>query len=311
MEKLFVMKVKECMVMIINSLSRHFKEGAKNLIRNGWMSFAAFSAVVVTLAIVGVSLLVALNVQQMSKYVANQLEVSAYLQQNLSNAEGQKIEMQVENIPGVKSVVLETKQQGLKQLETELGPQYGDLLKGLGTNPLPVTLIVKADNPRDTLQVANNLKTIPQIASVNDGAEYVRPLFRVLDIVRNIGAVLLLAMFLTAVFLISNTIRIAIFSRRREIEIMRLVGATNGFIRMPFLVESTLIGVFGGAVPAVALDFLYQYLYQISGGYFYGIHFPLISVNWFVIKVTVALLVLGFVLGFWGGFMSVRKFLRI
>lgn len=296
--------------MTIRAFGRHFREGLKNLVRNGWMTFAAMTAVMITLAIVGMAMMIALNAEQMSHYVANQLEVSAYLKQNLNSAEGEAVATDVRRLPDVKSVVVVTKSQGLKQLQADLGSQYSDLLRGLHSNPLPVTLIIKANNPKETLRVASEVKSIPEVSSVNDGAQYVRPLFRVLDIARNIGLVFVLALFLTAMFLISNTIKIAIFSRRREIEIMRLVGATNGFIRMPFLVESTLIGMIGAAVPAAVLGYVYEYLYRVTGGVFYGLHFPLVPATEFVVKLVVALLALGFVIGAWGGFVSVRKFLR-
>lgn len=296
--------------MIIKMLLRHFREGLKNLIRNGWMTFASVSAVAITLLILGVSLVIALNAENMSSYVAGQLEVDVFLQQNLTDTQGMQVANQIKTMPGVKSVQFVTKAQGLQDLEKRLGPQYGNLLTGI-QNPLPDKVIVKATDPKQTLALANQIKGISGVAKVNDGQSFVERFFQLMDVIRNIGLVFVVALVITAMFLISNTIKITIFSRRREIEIMKLVGATNWFIRWPFLTEGMLIGAFGAALPFAVILFAYHSIYVRMGGLFQVLTFPLVTTASLASKMALILFGLGLFIGIWGGIMSVRKFLRV
>lgn len=296
--------------MIIKMLLRHFREGLKNLIRNGWMTFASVSAVAITLLILGVSLVIALNAENMSSYVAGQLEVDVFLQQNLTDTQGMQLANQIKTMPGVKSVQFVTKAQGLQDLEKRLGPQYGNLLTGI-QNPLPDKVIVKATDPKQTLALANQIKGISGVAKVNDGQSFVERFFQLMDVIRNIGLVFVVALVITAMFLISNTIKITIFSRRREIEIMKLVGATNWFIRWPFLTEGMLIGAFGAALPFAVILFAYHSIYVRMGGLFQVLTFPLVTTASLASKMALILFGLGLFIGIWGGIMSVRKFLRV
>ncbi|MCL6443324.1 MAG: permease-like cell division protein FtsX [Alicyclobacillus sp.] len=298
--------------MRIRMIARHLRESVKNLIRNGWMSFASISAVAITLLILGVSLVIAMNAQALSKYVEGQLEVDVYLQPKLTDAQGQQIAAQVKQLPGIASVEFVSKEDGFKQLQSSIGKQYEDVLGALeGNNPLPVQLIVKAADPRETLSVAQEIRSLPGVQKVNDGKQYVDKLFGFLDVIRNIGFVFVVGLVVTAMFLISNTIRITIFSRRREIEIMKLVGATNWFIRWPFIWEGIIIGVVGTLIPYAILVYGYQSLFTHLSGTFFVLAFPLIEASQIASKLALVLFGLGIMIGLWGGIMSVRRFLRV
>lgn len=305
------MNRKERMDMTIKTLGRHLREGVKSILRNGWMTFASVSSVMITLIIIGLSLVIAMNAEQMTHYVTGQLEINVYLSNSINTTQGQQVADEVKQLAGVQSVKLLTKAQGLQQLQQELGGQYKDLFTGINDNPLPVQLIVKASNPKQILQVASEVGHVQGVAKVTDGAQYVQTLFHVLDMIRNVGLVFVIALLLTAMFLISNTIKITIFSRSREIEIMKLVGATNWFIRMPFVIEAVLIGMIGALIPFLAVTFVYHLAYVASGGIFYGLSFPLVTVAAVTGKIAVVLFGIGILIGAWGGIMSVRKFLKI
>lgn len=292
-------------------IGRHFREGFLNVIRNGWMSFAAISAVIVTLAVLGLSLIITMNAAQMSKYVTNQLEFSAFLSVSASKQAQVQLTNQVQSLSDVKSVQLISQSQGLAQMEQKLGTQYKDILSGLKSNPIPPQLVVTPKDPRNILQVSNEVAKLPGIATVRDPHQIVGAIFSTLDIVRDIGVIFVIALFITSMFLISNTIRITIFSRRREIEIMKLVGATNWFIRWPFIVEGMIIGFLGALVPLAILGFGYDELYARANGMFRGIAFPLVQAGDLATKLTVVLIGIGLFIGIWGGTMSVRKFLRV
>ncbi|MCL6637660.1 MAG: permease-like cell division protein FtsX [Alicyclobacillus sp.] len=298
--------------MKIRMMGRHFREGVKNLLRNGWMTFASVSAVAVTLLILGSTLAITLNAQQMSQYVAGQLEISVFLKDNLSDAQAQQVANEVKAMPGVKSVQYVSKEEGFKQLQQELGSQYQDILSELSQqNTLPAKLVVKADDPRQTTELGQQLAALPEVAKVNDGKEIVDKLFRFLDLVRDVGLAFVAGLVVTAMFLISNTIRITIFSRRREIEIMKLVGATNWFIRWPFLTEGILIGSIGAVLPFAAILFGYQAVYEHFNGSFLALAFPLLSTHDLAGRLAEAMFGVGLAIGIWGGAMSIRRFLRV
>lgn len=296
---------------MMTRIIRHLREGLRNVIRNGWMSFAAVSAVMVTLAILGFSLILTFNVAQMSTYVTNQLEVDAFLNVNATQQVGEQVASQIRSMPNVKSVEIVSKVQGLEEVKKDLGPSYSSVINGFKTNPLPIKLVIQPKDPRNILQVSSEVATVKNVASVRDPHQYVGPIFKTLDIVRDVGVLFVIALLVTSMFLISNTIRITIFSRRREIEIMKLVGATNWFIRWPFIVEGIVIGVIGALIPLLLLGYGYKSLYSRAGGVFKGLSFPLVPSQQLELKLAVVLLGVGVVIGVWGGVMSVRRFLRI
>lgn len=291
-------------------MGRHLREGFKNTLRNGWMTFASISSVMITLIILGIALVIGLNATQVSHDVTSQLSVSAYLKTSIGTTQGQQIEQTVRQLPGVKSVQLVTKAQGLSELKSDLG-NYGNIVTSLKENPLPIKLVVQAVDPKNSATVVNEMKAVAGIDQVKDDPQVVNNLFHVLGMIRNIGVFFIVALLLTTMFLISNTIKITIFSRRREIEIMKLVGATNWFIRWPFLVEGMLIGVVGALIPYVILILGYKGVFQATGGTISGVGFQLVTSNALAFKMAVVMFGIGIVVGVWGGIMSVRKFLKV
>lgn len=299
--------------MRIKTFGRHIREGVKNLLRNGWMTFASISSVTITLLILGLSLVIAFNANQMSKYVSDQLEINVFLNLNVSDSQGATIADEVRKLPGVQTVQVITKEQGMKSLSQQIGSQYNDVVAGLsGTeNPLPVQLVVKAKDPTQQLTVSSEIKAVPGVYQIHDGKAYVDRLLNFLSIMRDVGIAFVLALVVTAMFLISNTIKITIFSRRREIEIMRLVGATNWFIRWPFLLEGMIIGGVGALIPLVTVTLGYNALFSHQDGIMQAFSFPLLQPSQLASTLAVIMLGIGLFIGTWGGIMSIRKFLKI
>jgi cell division transport system permease protein len=295
---------------MMSRIGRHLREGLRNVLRNGWMTFASVSAVMVTLAVLGISLIIATNAQQLSNSVANQVEFSANLDQSVTNQQAVSIAQQIRSMSDVASVQIITQAEGMTILKKELGSQYNDILNGFKSNPLPIQLVVKAADTRHTDQVAAQVSHVPHVANIKT-AGVMPSLFKTLDILRDVGIAFILALLVTSMFLISNTIRITIFSRRREIEIMKLVGATNWFIRWPFIIEGMFIGFFGAIIPLAILGYGYSALYAHVNGTFAGLTFPLVQAGTLTLKLAVIMVGIGIFIGIWGGVMSVRKFLRV
>ena len=179
------------------------------------------------------------------------------------------------------------------------------------SNPLGDALYVKAKEPQQTAAIAKKIDTYDYTYEVVYGEGKVEKLFNVLNTSRNIGLVLILALLFTAMFLISNTIRITIVARRREIEIMKLVGATNNFVRIPFLLEGIWLGVLGAIIPMVIISISYYKLYMYLEPKLQGELFQLLNVTPFIFQLNGLILFMGVFIGVWGSFMSVRKFLKV
>ncbi|WP_206832125.1 permease-like cell division protein FtsX [Alicyclobacillus fructus] len=290
---------------------RHVREGFKNVIRNGWMSFAALSAVIVTLAVLGFSLILTFNVAQMSNSVTGQLEFSAFLNVNASEKQGQQVAQEIRALPGVASVQVISKNEGLQQMKQELGQELSDVLNAFKENPLPIQIVVKPQDPHQIDRLAKEVSEIPGVAAVRDPHKLAAAIFRTLAVVRDVGIVFVVGLVVTSMFLISNTIRMTIFHRRREIEIMKLVGATNWFIRWPFIIEGMIIGLVGSVIPVVLLVYGYRSLYVKAKGVFSGLAFPLVQAGQIEVKLAVILIATGLLIGMWGGVITVRRFLRV
>jgi cell division transport system permease protein len=294
--------------MRLSTLGRHWREGFRNLGRNGWMTFASLSAVTVTLLLLGIFLLLAYNVAEFSKKIESQVEMNVYVKDGAAAGQVQELQRQISSLPGVHKVVYVSKEQGLQELREKFQDKK-ELLEGLEKeNPLPDKFVVRAAEPTKTAEIASRIETLPMVDKVNYGKGTVEKIFTVTSMVRNVGAAFVIGLCFTALFMISNTIKITIFARRREIEIMRLVGATNWFIRWPFLVEGLLIGMLGSLLPIAIIAFGYEYIIQNVGGIML---FTFAPFDPLVHTVALILLMIGGLIGMLGSVMSISRFLRI
>ena len=179
-------------------------------------------------------------------------------------------------------------------------------------NPLHNVFYAKAVNPQETEKVAKKIDRLDNTFEVKYGEGKIEKLFSFLNTSRNVGLVLILALLFTAMFLISNTIRITIVARRRDIEIMKLVGATNWFIRIPFILEGMWLGILGAIIPITLVTTLYYNIHKVLAPKLaQGNLFELLDFSPFIYQVNALILLMGVLIGVWGSFMSVRKFLRV
>lgn len=297
--------------MKIRTYGRHVREGLKNLARNGWMTFASVSAVAITLLILGFCLILALNVNHIATMVEQQVEVRVFLDVLVDKPAIQDVEKKIKEIPQVGSITFVSKEEGLKQLKHSFGKQ-AKLFDGLDKeNPLNDSFVVKPKLPQDTATIAQKIEGMQHVESVEYGKGTVEKLFAVTSTVRNIGIVFIVGLAFTAMFLISNTIKLTIVARRREIEIMKLVGATNWFIRWPFFVEGLLMGVAGSLIPIVLLSVGYYYLVQAVNSQITAFFFNLLPMDPMAYQVGLLLVTIGAFIGIWGSIVSVRRFLRV
>ncbi|MEF2968127.1 permease-like cell division protein FtsX [Paenibacillus sp. M1] len=304
--------------MSFNTFLRHLREGARNVLRNGWMSVASVTSIVVSLFILGVFVLLVLNVNSFADEADSQVQISAYLSSDVDDATREQLQNEIGMMEEVSRVTLIPKAEGLKDFREKLGEEGKDLLEGYDetTNPIPDTLKVEVIEPTTVPYVAGKISALNEkyqnnpIYKVNYGQGTTEKLFKITRMVRNIGFAFVAGLGLMAMFLISNTIRVTILARRREIGIMKLVGATNSFIRWPFFVEGALIGFIGSIITVGVLFFGYKELVD-SVKSDITLAFHLIPVNEIGLPISGLLLALGLLIGIWGSTMSIRKFLKV
>ncbi|GAA0368289.1 permease-like cell division protein FtsX [Bacillus horti] len=298
--------------MKIRTLGRHVREGVKNLGRNGWMTVASALSVTITLLILGIFLLLAMNVNSFAQEIEDQVEIRVFLDLESGEEEIAAVEQGLEALSGVRAITYVPKDEGIENFISSMGEQgqHFEEFKD-DNNPLPDVFVVQAIDPHGTEQLAQQIEQFDHVYRVNYGAGTVERLFAVTNTVRNIGLIFIIGLAFTAMLLIANTIKITIVARSREIEIMKLVGATNMFIRWPFFIEGLLLGIMGSIIPIAILLVGYQQLLEAVGQTLEIHFFALLPIYPLAYQISGLLLGIGAFIGIWGSITSVRRFLRI
>lgn len=297
------------MAMKIRTMEYFVKEAVSSLKHNGLMSFASISTVALSLLILGLFLVMVLNLNNMASALESQVQITVYLQDNLTDLEMREVGTRIQNLPGITQVFFVSKEEALERFKQRLGEQQG-MLSALGdTNPLPNAFEIKVDRPERVKSTAQAITQLKGVENAKFGQEVIEHVFNLTRMVRIFGLVLILFLALAALFIISNTIRITVFARRKEIGIMKYVGATDWFIRWPFLIEGMILG-FGGAFLAVVL--LFQTYSVLTAQVYESLAFlPLIPKYPFITNISIVLLVIGAAIGALGSTISLRRFMRV
>ena len=285
------------------------KETYKSIRRNGFMSFASISTVAVSLLVLGMFLMIFLNTNNLAQYLESQVQVSVYMQDSATDKELAAVKEMLTKMPGVVKVPQVSKQQALERFKKRLGDQE-QLLNSLGKdNPFPNSFEVQVDSPERIKVLTPQLGQLPKVETAKFGQEVVEHLFQLTKILRFGGILLVVFLAMATLFIISNTIRLTVFARRKEVIIMKYVGATDWFIRWPFLLEGMTLGFFGAVVAFILINSIYSGLLE-------RIHatlafLPLLPTSPLLLYVDLFLLVAGTGIGALGSYISLRKFLRV
>ena len=300
------------MAMKIRTVKYIFKQGIVGLWRNRGMSIASIGSVAASLVVLGVIITLVLNINNVADLTQMQFDsIQVYLQEDLNQNEIQEIGKSIALIDGVKNVEYESKEQALKNMKERWG-QQGYLLEYLENNPLPNSFIVNMDSLEHADGIVAVLQKLKGIDEIKYYKEIIENLIRIAKFIRTIGLVLILVLILIAMFIISNTIKLTLNARRQEINIMKYVGATNWFIRWPFVLEGVILGLAGAIIALVVVYFGYQYTFQvISERFTIVVSAYMISVKEMMGKTITMFSVLGAGVGALGSFISLRKHLRV
>ncbi|MGI6091566.1 MAG: ABC transporter permease [Veillonellaceae bacterium] len=295
--------------MKIRTMEYFIREAVVSLKRNSLMSFASVSTVALSLLILGIFLVMVLNLNNMAAVLESQVQISVYLHDDLSDYETREIGTRITKMPGVTQVLFVPKDEAMERFKTRLGDQQG-LLAALGdTNPLPDAFEVKVDKPERVKALAETIGEMEGVEKAKFGQEVVEKLFNLTKLMRIFGLILIIFLALAAVFIISNTIRITVFARRREIGIMKYVGATDWFIRWPFIIEGMILGIGGALVAVLLIGQLYS---GLTREVYQSLAFlPLIPQYPFINYISILLLVVGATIGALGSSISLRKFMKV
>ncbi len=280
-----------------------------SLRRNNWMTFASIGTVAVSLFVLGVFLILVLNMNRLAGMLESQVQISVYLEDHLTDREKRQIGYDIESLQGIDSVTYVDRETAKERLKERLGDQKY-LLDALSEdNPLPDAFEVTVTTPAVVESAAGAIAAMQGVEEAKYGQDVVEHLFDITRLMRIFGFVLMGLLGGATLFIISNTIRLTVFARRKEIAIMKYVGATDWFIRWPFLLEGIVLGCIGGFIAAVALRSFYAAM--AAKIYRTLAFFPLMPQYPFMNYVTLAILLAGIVIGAIGSVISLKRFLRV
>lgn len=298
------------MAMRISTIRFFIENSFKSLRRNKTISIASAATVAATLFILGISLLAMLNIQQGILEVQSKVEVKIYLKDNITSGQKSDIENKIKSVDGVVSVDYETKKEAVDKFRSQLGDQNKSLVNGLEKdNPLPNSYIIKVRTPEIVSEVVDNIKGMQGIESIQDGRGIVDKIIKITRTIRWIGTIILVILVGVSLFLIGNTIKLTVYSRRREIGIMKYIGATDWFIRWPFIIEGMIIGLAGAIVADIILYYLYKVIYvKVSSSF---LLMQLVSPQYVYTNILGIFILAGILIGALGSILSIRKFLIV
>lgn len=298
--------------MKLRSFQYIFQQSLRGIWRNRGMSIASISSVAASLTILGLVMVLVLNMSHLAGLAQTQFDsVQAYLDDHLSPAEIERIGQDIAQVSGVSYVHFESKEAAMSKMKERWGEQ-GYLLDTLEDNPLPDSYIVHVNHISLSDRVVNELNGVPGIEEVKYYRDIIDNLIRAAGLIRSVGLFVIIILIMIAIFIISNTIKLTINTRKREINIMKYVGATNWFIRWPFFIEGTVLGLIGACIALVIVYFGYQTVFDMITTRFFVIFSAyLLTVEEMMRRTVLMFTVLGAGVGALGSIISLRRYLEV
>ncbi|WP_298704271.1 permease-like cell division protein FtsX [uncultured Veillonella sp.] len=289
---------------------RYFvKEALKSMSRNGLMTLASISTVALSLFILGVFTCGVVNLNNLASNLESQVEISVYLKDGLNQNQINNVQNKLKDMNNVKNLEFVSKDEAMKRFKERLGEQQGLVAALDGNNPLPSSFVITFENPEEVKEAAKLVTTYPEVESAHYGQDVIEQIFKITQVIR-IGGIALIAFLAGAtLFIISNTIRLTVFARRKEIGIMKYVGATNWFIRWPFLIEGMLLGFIGAAIAAACVWEFYHFItLEVESSLAF---LPLVPMVPFFYDLTAILFGVGILVGAIGSTISLKQYMKV
>ena len=297
----------------IRTLIRYIRDAVKSVIRNFSLSLASISCIAITLIVVSFSLILSYNVENFTELIRKDVTMVIFLDREATEVDYARIEKAIRATNNVEELVFKSKQDAA--LETALENEVFQTIVDSWTeetNPLLDSYELKVKDVDKIKETVSDIKKIDKVNSVNYGEEMVEQLITVFDVINKISIGAVIALVVVTAFLITNTIKLAIYARKREIEIMRLVGASNISIKVPFVIEGLFLGFLGSIIPVIITIYGYISLYDYFDGKLFGSSLiRLIEPTPFVYLASLLLVIIGIIVGMFGSWQAVKKYLKI
>lgn len=299
---------------VIRILGRNIENAFKSVFRNLSLSMASIVCTTITLILVSVAVILTSNVNNFTKDLENEIAMNIFLDKGTTIEQEQEVRRQIESISNINkdSIIYKTREEQ-KREKMEESEDLRTIMSTWTeeTNPLLTEFIVSVN---DITKIKETIEKINEIELVNEvryGEKEVEDLVSVFDAIEKSSIVIIGALIIVTIFLICNTIKLTIFSRKSEIEIMRLVGTSNTVIKLPFVIEGLILGIVGSIIPILLTIYLYMIIYDKMNGYFLMNIIRMIKPFPFVLYVSLLILLIGAVVGMIGSYRSARKYLKI
>ena len=297
---------------VLRILGRSVRDAFISVTRNLSLSLASVTSITITLVVVALSIILTYNVDNFANLVERDVTIVTFLDVTISEDKIKVIEEKIDRLDHVDSYEFQSKEDITKEM-MESSETFKSIMQKWDSdeNPLQDTFLVKVDDIDSINEVASHLKKMDGVSIVKYGEGMIEQLVVIFEVVRTVSIGIVVSLVVVTAFLISNTIKIAIFARKREIEIMRLVGASNTNIKIPFIIEGLFLGIFGSIIPIFATMYGYVALYDNFDGRVFSPFIQLVKPWPFITYISLILVAIGVIVGMFGSWRAVRKHLKI
>ena len=293
---------------------RSFREAFKSVFRNFSLSAASVTCTTITLILVSIAIVVSFNTNHITRKLEEELTIVVYVEKDVSKEDYEALGQRLKKLKNIDKdhIIAKTKENWLDEMK-RYSTTMNNTLSYFTENPLLDTYVIKVNDVRHLQETAKTIES--QEAGIVRSAVYgegmVEQIVRIFDLVEKTTVVIVIALIVITAFLINNTIKLTIFSRRGEIEIMRLVGTTNYAIRLPFIFEGLVLGIIGSIIPIIVTIYGYIIVYTRLDGHLFNKMISLVQPFSFVLIVSLILLAIGSLVGVFGSYKAVRKYLKV
>ncbi len=299
---------------ILRMIGRGIRDAIKSVFRNFSLSLASISCITITLIIVAISIILSYNVTNFTKEIEKDLTIVVFVNNDATEEDIQNINLELKKIENIvqKETIYKSKADVKKEMQKE-SEIFNSVMEEWNneSNPLKDTFQIKVKNVEKIKDTAKKIEKIDKISVVRYGEGMVDKLISAFSSIQKVTYGAVIALILVTIFLIINTIKLTIYSRKREISIMRLVGASNFTIKIPFIIEGIILGLLGSIVPVLIVIFGYPYLYRVMNGYVFTPLVTLITPTPFIYTIVAITIIIGIIVGMIGSSSAVRKYLKV
>ncbi len=287
-----------------------FQRGFSGIMTNWLMSIASVSTVVICLAIFGVFIILGFNLNHVSARIEEECQINAFVSRDATAEEFKAVGLKLEKLDNVKSVRYYTKEERYEDYKERNYKDDTEAIEAFDRdNPLRDSLVLTLDNPENAEKVINAAKKVNGVEAVSNNLDLIEKIISITGTVRTVSVWFLIVLIIVAVFIISNTIKIGMFARRKEINIMKFVGATNWYIRWPFMIEGLILGFVGALFSATIVLLIYEAVYPGFEGFMGSL--GAVPVNAVYNYIVWGFMALGSLIGVTGSYTSIRKHLHV